>query len=76
MEKKTEYVKELTLTRVFDAPADFPQDVRNVLTFKSIGGKTEMTITQYCFPGGPTREFAVMGLTQSLGKLAEVLSKA
>jgi uncharacterized protein YndB with AHSA1/START domain len=55
------------------APDDFPQDVRNVLAFRAVGNKTEITITQFGFPEGPTREFAVMGLNESLDKLAECL---
>jgi uncharacterized protein YndB with AHSA1/START domain len=58
------------------APADFPRDVRNTLTFKAIGGKTEITITQIGFPEGQTTEWAVAGLNQSLDKLAESLKLA
>src|SRR5512134_3028100 len=32
-------------------PPDFPQDVRTVITFKAVGDKTELTITEYGMPG-------------------------
>ena len=50
--------------------ADFPQDVRTVITFKAMGDKTELTITEYGFPEGQMFEMAEMGLHQSLDKMA------
>ena len=50
--------------------ADFPQDVRTVITFKAVGAKTEMTITEYGFPDSHMFELAEMGMHQSLDKMA------
>jgi uncharacterized protein YndB with AHSA1/START domain len=56
--------------------ADFPQDVRTVITFKPLSGKTEMTITEYGFPEGQMFEMAEMGLHQSLDKMAATFTAA
>ena len=56
--------------------ADFPQDVRTVVTFKPMGEKTEMTIAQYGFPEGEMFEMAEMGLNQSLDKMAATFAEA
>ena len=46
-------------------PADFPLETRTVVTFKPLGQKTEMTITEYDFTAqGQMYEFAVLGLNQ------------
>jgi uncharacterized protein YndB with AHSA1/START domain len=55
--------------------ADFPQDVRTVITFKPIGDQTEMTIAQYGFPEGEMFEMAEMGLNQSLDKMAATFAE-
>jgi uncharacterized protein YndB with AHSA1/START domain len=56
------------------ATTDFPKDVRSVLTVKSLGGKTEMTIVERGFPDSQLYEFAVLGLNQSLDKMAAALA--
>ena len=56
--------------------ADFPQDVRTVITFKPIGDKTELTVAQYGFPEGEMFENAEMGLNQSLDKMAATFTAA
>jgi uncharacterized protein YndB with AHSA1/START domain len=56
--------------------ADFPQDVRTVITFKAMGDKTEMTIAQYGFPEGQMFEMAEAGLNQSLDKMAATFKEA
>lgn len=54
-------------------PPDFPQDMRTVVTFKAVGGKTEMTVTEYDWTVGQMFDYSVAGLNQSLDKLAESL---
>ena len=49
---------------------DFPGDVRTVVTFKTIGDQTEITITEYGFPDSQIYEFAVIGLEQCMDKMA------
>lgn len=50
-------------------PADFPEDVRTVVTFEAIGGEqTKMTVTEYA-DFGQIAHFARLGLEQSLGKM-------
>jgi len=53
-------------------PADFPEDVRTVVTFEIIGeDQTKMTVTEYA-DFGQIAHFAKMGLEQSVGKMAIV----
>ena len=53
-------------------PADFPMDIRTVVTFRAISGNTtEMTVTEYA-DMGVTTNFAQMGLEQSLEKMAAI----
>ena len=53
-------------------PADFPEDVRTVVLFKSLGeNKTEMSITQYA-DMGQMSEFAKLGLEQSADKMIQL----
>ncbi len=53
-------------------PADFPEDIRTVVTFKPLGSdKTEMTVTQYA-DFGQMSTFARMGMEQSLDKLKAI----
>ncbi len=50
-------------------PADFPIDIRTVVTFKKVAeGKTEMTVTEYA-EFGTISNFAQMGLEQSMDKM-------
>lgn len=54
-------------------PAEFPKDVRTVVTFKDLGnGRTEMTVTEYDMPASDTEmgRNAEIGLNQSLDKMA------
>ena len=55
---------------------DFPQNVRTVVTFKAVGDKTEMTITEYDLPDTQMFEYAEAGLNQSLDKMAASFAKA
>jgi len=53
-------------------PADFPEDVRTLVTFKAVGkDKTEMTVTEFA-DFGQMSHFAQLGLEQSIGKAAAV----
>jgi uncharacterized protein YndB with AHSA1/START domain len=52
-------------------PADFPQNVQTIVTFKPVGKKTEMTIAQYGYPDNHVYENAEAGLNQSLDKMAQ-----
>jgi uncharacterized protein YndB with AHSA1/START domain len=56
--------------------ADFPQDLRTVVTFKAKGSRTELTVAEYGFPDSQMFEFAEMGLNQSFDKMAAVLAAA
>ena len=56
-------------------PEDFPQDVRNVITFKTVtDNKTEMTDTEY-MPITSMIENARLGLEQCIDKMAKALAK-
>ena len=57
-------------------PADFPQDLRNLVTFKAISdNETEMTMTQFAWTVGRRMELAETGLNQCVDKMAASLSK-
>ena len=53
--------------------ADFPTDVRTVVTLKPVDGQTEMTVTEHGFPAGEMLAQAQMGLNQTLDKLARAV---
>ena len=56
-------------------PADFPEDVRTIVTFQEIdSNKTEMTVTEYA-DFGQMSHFAKLGLEQSLDKAVKVFKK-
>ena len=49
--------------------ADFPVDIRTLVTFKELEkGKTEMTVTEFA-DMGQMAKFAQMGLEQSIAKM-------
>lgn len=55
-------------------PADFPADIRTVVTFREMAaGKTEMTVTEYA-EFGTISNFAQIGLEQSLDKMAVIFN--
>ncbi len=56
-------------------PPDFPQDLRTVVTFKVVGDKTEMTMTEH-LPATSMFELAEAGLNQCLDKMAASFAKA
>ncbi|RYD73550.1 MAG: SRPBCC domain-containing protein [Sphingobacteriales bacterium] len=56
-------------------PADFPEDIKAVVTFKVLGeNKTEVIVTEYAV-FGQTSHFAKLGLEQSLNKAVAVFQK-
>ena len=58
-------------------PADFPQDLRNTVTFKAVGdNKTEITVTEYDWTVGQMMEMSKIGLEQCLAKMAAIFAKA
>jgi len=56
-------------------PADIPHGVRHVITFKSIGNKTEITVTEYGYTSDQTLELSRLGLEECLDKMADSLKK-
>ncbi len=57
-------------------PADFPVDIKTVVTFKAIANnQTEMTVTEYA-EFASISNFAQIGLEQSLEKMAAIFVQA
>ena len=55
-------------------PADFPQDLRNTVTFKAVGdNKAEITVTEYDWPVGQMMELSKQGMEQCLDKMARLV---
>ena len=55
-------------------PPDFPPDIRNVITFKTVGdNKTEMTVTEYGYRSDQWYNLSKTGLEQCLDKMAAAL---
>jgi uncharacterized protein YndB with AHSA1/START domain len=52
------------------------QDIRNVVTFKAVGGKTEMTVTESGYASDQALNFSKMGLEQCLDKMAASFADA
>lgn len=60
-------------------PADFPADVRTVVTFQDLGkSKTQLTVTEYGMPTADTElgKNAELGLNQTIDKMAAIFAKA
>lgn len=62
-------------------PADFPHDLRMLVTFKDLGnGKTELTVTEHDWPigiihmGMELMELSRMGMEQCLDKMAAIFA--
>lgn len=52
-------------------PPDLPQDVRHVITFKSLGdNRTEMIVTEFGYTSATIMELSRMGMEQCLDKMA------
>jgi len=58
-------------------PADFPPDVRNLVTFRDLGdGRTELTVTEYDWTVGHMMEMSKLGMEQCLDKMAAIFATA
>lgn len=57
-------------------PPDMPREVRHVITFKTVGGKTEMTVTEYGYKSDQMLELSKAGLEQCLNKMAAALAES
>jgi hypothetical protein len=54
-------------------PPDMPRDVRHVVTFKAVGNKTEMTVTEYGYTSDQIFDLSLAGLNECLDKMAASL---
>jgi uncharacterized protein YndB with AHSA1/START domain len=55
-------------------PADFPMDIKTVVTFKELANsQTEMTVTEYA-DMGTMSNFAQLGLEQSMDKMVAIFT--
>ena len=58
--------------KLLGMPADFPLDIRTIVTFKALSGtQTEMTVTEFA-EFGSMSNFAQIGLEQSMDKMLEI----
>ncbi|MEF3305851.1 SRPBCC family protein [Paenibacillus sp. GYB003] len=57
-------------------PPDFPKEVKFVVEFVKLGEKTELRITERNWTIGQMSEYAVIGMNQSLDKLAARIGHA
>lgn len=60
--------------KVLGMPADFPQDQLHIVTFKDLGGKTEVTITEQGWAPGQMMQMSKMGMEQCLAKMDKALA--
>ncbi len=51
-------------------PPGIPVDVPHAITFKTVGDKTEMTVTEYGYPSAEIAELSRGGMEQCLDKMA------
>ena len=58
-------------------PPDFPMFVRTVVTFKAMGARTELTVSEFGMPAADTQmgKYAEIGLNQCLDKMAAIFAK-
>ena len=56
-------------------PPDFPKEIPSSLSFKQVGSKTELTVTEYGWTVGQMRDLSESGMNECLDKLAAVLAK-
>lgn len=79
--KRIEYIHNLADTRgnaidpaSVGMPADFPQDLLNIITFEDLGnGKTKITVTEKDWPVGHMMELSRIGMEQCLDKMERAL---
>jgi uncharacterized protein YndB with AHSA1/START domain len=57
-------------------PPDFPRVIRTVLEFKSLGDKTELTVTEFDWKIGQMRDYSESGMAECLDKLSEIFTKS
>jgi len=50
-------------------PPEMPEEVRNLVTFKAVGDKTEISVTEYDWPVGHLMQMPKMGMEQCLDKM-------
>ncbi len=55
-------------------PADIPAEVRHVVTFRPIDGRTEMTVTEFGYPNEQIVAMSRMGMEQCLNKIADAVA--
>ena len=53
-----------------NVPSDFPKNIEFVIEFIAKGERTELKITEYGWTVGEMMKYAIMGMNQSLDKLA------
>ncbi|MCU6792198.1 SRPBCC domain-containing protein [Paenibacillus sp. WQ 127069] len=51
-------------------PADFPKNIEFIIEFIAKGEQTELKITEYGWTAGEMLKYAIMGMNESLDKLA------
>jgi hypothetical protein len=56
-------------------PAEIPQDVRHVITFKSVADKTELTVTEHGYPADWVTELSRVGMNECLDKMTASLTE-
>jgi uncharacterized protein YndB with AHSA1/START domain/acetyl esterase/lipase len=61
--------------RTLGLPVGMPQEVRHLITFRDIGGKTEITVREFGYTTEQVVEISRVGLGQCLDKMNESLNK-
>jgi uncharacterized protein YndB with AHSA1/START domain len=56
-------------------PAEMPKEVRNEVVFKDLGGRTEITVTEFGWTAGQMMEMSKLGLEQTLNKMDALLKE-
>ena len=55
-------------------PPDFPKVIRNSVIFKAKGSMTEITVTEYDWPVSQMYIYSIVGVHQTIDKLADSLA--
>jgi uncharacterized protein YndB with AHSA1/START domain len=56
-------------------PPGVPKEVRHVVSFRSLGEQTELTVTEYGYASEQVRDFSKAGMEQCLDKMAAIFAK-
>lgn len=58
-------------------PPEFPRDTRTIVVFRSLGSKSQITITQYDMPSSHIQigKFAEIGLNQTIDKMVGLFKR-